>query len=178
MAEVVGAVASGISFGTLAAQITISISKIKTFWDNVKEVPEDITMLVEHIEHLGRVLAEIEEDQRRNPFTTQIIGPDSTSKCLEYCRKGFKRLEELVDDLNADIQASNGLKRKFACVKLVLKKDKIKKYKSNFEKCNDVIDTVTSELPKVGAVISSMDILKIVDTVERNIQKARGKSLH
>lgn len=47
MAEVLGVLASGISVGTLAAQIVNSVTKLKSYWDEIKEAPEDIKLLIE-----------------------------------------------------------------------------------------------------------------------------------
>ena len=42
MAELVGVVASGISIATLAAQIASSIVKLKSYWNELQDAPEDI----------------------------------------------------------------------------------------------------------------------------------------
>ena len=62
MAERVGVIASGISIAALAAQIANSVTKLKSYWDEVKEAPEDIQTLVEEIEALQLLLLDIIED--------------------------------------------------------------------------------------------------------------------
>jgi len=130
MAEVLGVLASGISVGTLAAQIVNSVTKLKSYWDEIKEAPEDIKLLIEEIEDLQLLLTEMEEDQRGNPMSSMILDSSSASKCLSLCKRGADTLKLLVEDLGADIEAPARLKRKWASAKVVLKKDKIEKYKS------------------------------------------------
>lgn len=134
MAEVVGLVASGISIATLAAQITSSVVKLKSYWDQVKEAPEDLTFLIEEIEDLSLLLSDIEDDQRRNPISAVLLERSSVSRCLEHCKRAASRLSELADDLGADLEAPNKLKNKWGSAKVLLKKDKIEKYRSRLER--------------------------------------------
>lgn len=83
---------------------------------------------------LSHLLADIEEEQEQNPVSSLILDDSSTSKCLRYCKQGADRLEELTDTLNADLEASSSLRRKWASTKVVLKKDKIDRYKAKLER--------------------------------------------
>lgn len=60
MAEAVGLLASGVSIGTLAAQIIGSIVKLKSYWSRIQNVPEDVRDMLEEIENLCYLLADIE----------------------------------------------------------------------------------------------------------------------
>ena len=110
MAEVLGAVASGISIGTLAAQVVNSVTKLKSYWDEIKEAPEDIQLLMEQIEDLQFILTEMEEDQHRNPMSGTILNSATIARCLNRCKKGADALEDLADDLSADIDSPNRIK--------------------------------------------------------------------
>lgn len=135
MAEViVGVVASGISIGTLAAQITSSIIRLKSYWDQVQDAPDDMRDLIEELEDLNQLLVDIEEDQRQNPISNLILDPSSSSRCLQHCKQGATRLKELTDSLSEDIEGNSKLKRKWASVKLVLKKDKIDRYRMKLQR--------------------------------------------
>ena len=133
MAEALGAVASGISIATLAIQITSSVIKLKSCWDKIQDVPEEIKLLIDEIDCLRLVLSDIEEDQRRNPISHLLIDNSSASKCLEHCRRGPDRLKDLVDELGTDVYNPNRLMKKWAATKVVLKKEKIEKYKSHLK---------------------------------------------
>jgi len=140
MAEVVvGVIASGISIGTLAAQITSSIIKLKSYWDQVQDAPEDMRDLMGELENLNQLLIEIEEDQRQNPMSNLILDPSSSSRCLQHCKQGATRLKELTDSLSEDLEGKSKIKRKWASVKLVLKKDKIDRYRMKLQRVISVL---------------------------------------
>jgi hypothetical protein len=134
MAEVIGVLASGISIGTLAAQIASSITTLKSYWDEVKEVPEVVSNLLEDIEDLHSILGDIKDDRIRNPISSLLLDGTSPAKCLTHCRKAATRLSELVDELGADIDASNQFKRKKAAIKVVLTKKKLARYMKKLER--------------------------------------------
>lgn len=134
MAEVVGVVASGVTIGALATGITSSIIKLKSYWDQGQDAPADVHDLIEELEDLSYLLADIEDDQRQNPVSSLILDSTSTSRCLQHCKQGADRLKELTDSLCADLDASNKIKRKWASAKVVLEKNQIDRYKSKLER--------------------------------------------
>lgn len=136
MAEVIiGVVASGITIGALAAQITSSTIKLKSYWSQVQNAPEEMQDLIEDVELLSHILAEIEDDQRRNPISNLILDTTSTSRCLSYCKEGADQLIVLIDELNRDLDASTGkLRKKWASAKVVFQKEKIERYRARLER--------------------------------------------
>lgn len=134
MAEVIGVVASGLTIGSLAAGITSSIVKLKSYWDQVQNAPEDVRDLIEELEDLSYLLADIADDQQSNPMSSLIFDSTSASRCLQHCKRGADRLVELTDNLSTDLDASNGLRRKWASAKVMLKKDQVDRYKAKLER--------------------------------------------
>lgn len=133
MAEIVGLLASGISITTLAVQIANSLAKLKSFWNDIIEAPEDITLLIEELDGLYGLLADIDKHQHLNPISSTVLNGTSISRCQENCRRAATQLKELTDDLSADINTQHKLKKRWASAKVVFKKDKIKKYKSRLK---------------------------------------------
>ena len=134
MAEVLGVVASGISIGALAAQVATSLTKLKSYWDQIQEAPEDIASLIEEIEVLQLLLADVEDDQRRNPVSSLLLNGATASRCLDHCKRAADQLSGLTEEVGSDIQSSGKLRRKWASTKVVLKKDKLDKYRSKLER--------------------------------------------
>lgn len=134
MAEVVGVVASSIAIGTLAAQITSSIVKLKSYWDQVQGAPEDVRDLIEELDILANLLTDMEDDQRQNPVSSLILDSTSKSRCLQHCKRGADQLKELTESLSVDLDSSTRLKRKWASAKVVLKKDKVDRYRLKLER--------------------------------------------
>ena len=135
MAEaLLGVVSGGISVVTVAAQISSTIIKLKSLYDELREAPEDIGLLIEEVESLGLLLADIREDQNHNFMPSETFDTGSASRCLEHCIRGANHLKTLVADLGVEIAASDGLKKKWVCARVVLSKNKIEKYKLRLER--------------------------------------------
>ena len=134
MAEAIGVVASGIAIGTLAAQITSSIVKLKSYWDDVQDAPQDIQDLLEEVDILRHLLNVIADDQRQNSASSLILDSTSISSCLLLCKKEVDQLQELTDSLGTHLDAKGSLRRKWASMKVVMKKDKVEKYKTKLER--------------------------------------------
>jgi len=134
MEEAIGILASGISIGTLAAQMASSIATLRSYWGEVKEVPEIVSNSLEDIEDLHSILGDIEGDRIRNPISSLLLDSTSPAKCLTHCRRAVTRLSELVDDLGADIDASNRFKKNKTAIKVVLTKKKLARYMCKLER--------------------------------------------
>ena len=128
MAELVGVVASGVGIGALAASITKSVIKIKSFWDDMRDVPDDIGDLMEQIEGLQYLLSHIEDGQSRNPYPSFLLDRSSMARCLSICKRTADQLKTIADDLSVDIHTNKKIHKKWASAKVVLKKDKLEKY--------------------------------------------------
>jgi len=133
MAEVLGAIASGVTMGALAGQIATSVLKLKSYLDEIKDAPENIRTLVDEIEDLQILLADIEYDEERNPYSEMLVQNNSASRCLKHCRRGVEKLARIVDDMDVDFERLGYMKRKLAGVKHVWKRDKVDKYRAELE---------------------------------------------
>ena len=133
MAEIVGTVASGISIGTLVLGVTSSIVKLKSYLDQVHDAPNDIKDLIEELEDLGFILADMEDQQR---YTTSCVILDSTSisRSLQQCKRGLDHLKDTTVALSADLDASSRLRRKWGSAKVVLKKAQLDRYRVKLER--------------------------------------------
>ncbi|KAI9735408.1 MAG: hypothetical protein M1818_006414 [Claussenomyces sp. TS43310] len=99
MAEVIGLVASGISIGTLVAQIGSSILKLRNYWSEVGNAPETISSMLEEIEVLHSISANIEDDQARNLTSAPVLDSALAKRCLTQCQKAADRLEDSLHQL-------------------------------------------------------------------------------
>jgi hypothetical protein len=118
MAEL-GIVASGMGIASLALQVGDCIVRLKGFWDAVKDAPEEIKHLIEEIETLSIVLSDFETSEQLE----LNLGRESTSRCLQLCKKAIGVLDSVVKELGAEIKR----RKRVGSVKAVLKKDVIDK---------------------------------------------------
>jgi len=63
MAEALGVVASGIAVTQLATQVASSVIKLKNCWEQIKNVPTEISYLLREIDSLKLILCHIQDDQ-------------------------------------------------------------------------------------------------------------------
>lgn len=134
MAELLGTVASGISVAALAIQIGKSLIKLKCFWNTIKEVPEDIALLIEEIEDFNQLLLEIEESYDQAKLFNIALDSISSERCLLLCRKSSLKLKTLVDTLVLDVEKQRGLQKKLKFARIALQKDKVEKYRRQLER--------------------------------------------
>jgi hypothetical protein len=133
MAEVIGIVASGIAIGQATTAITSSLLKLKSLWNEFRDVPDDLLHLVHELEIVYLVLAESDPQG-----TSETCTPSSRSLELAWqlTNDGAKELRSLVDDLQAELKKQNQRwKGKFMAAKVVLKRDQIKRLKSRLKTC-------------------------------------------
>ena len=60
MAEAIGLVAGGINIATLAGQALKSAVKIKEYWNQIHDAPEEVQDLLDELDLLCRLLADME----------------------------------------------------------------------------------------------------------------------
>ena len=132
MAEIIGIVASGIAIGQATAALTSSLLKLKSLWNEFRDVPEDLLHLVHELEIVYLVLAESDPQG-----TSETCTPSSRSLELAWqlTNDGAKELKCLVDDLEAELKQNQRWKGKFMAAKVVLKRDQIKRLKSRLKTC-------------------------------------------
>ena len=130
MAEVLGAVASGIAVGQLAGQVASSIIKLKHYWDQVKDASEEIRHLMLEIDSLNLILGHIGDDVSvSNPYFDKLCVEQS----LKLCREGAVELNILVTELAEKVDGKRGMKKKWGGAKVVLRKEDIKKLKKRMK---------------------------------------------
>lgn len=139
MAEVLGLVASGISVGTLAAQITSSVVKLKSYWDQVHDAPEEVSFLIEQTEALNCVLVAVENDLLRDSVSRCVLDSTSFRNCCRHCQKAAERLKALVDSISTDLEASSVLKRKRGLLRMVSKQDKIVNHEKHLHSAMSIL---------------------------------------
>jgi hypothetical protein len=128
MAEVLGVIASSASIGALAEQIALSVVKLKTYLDEVREVPEDIKILIDEIENLYLLLSDIEDDRSCNLSSAMLVENNSALRCLDHCKRGVERLQRVVDEMAVNFEDLKPIKRKLISAKIIWKRDRVEKY--------------------------------------------------
>lgn len=126
MAESLGVAAGGIAVTQLATQVASGVIKLKNYWEQVKNVPAEMSYLVREIESLNLILCHIQDDQASQCEPASVGNCIHLRQSLELCQQGSAELGTLVNELAAKIEGKLGLKRKLASAKVVLKNEEVK----------------------------------------------------
>lgn len=130
MAEVVGAVASGLAVAEVGLKVGGTVWKLKQLWQQVHNVPETIQDLMKQIEIMDPVLCD-HENRFGLPSAGQLqqLPTHNSPQAIlsaENCRKALDNLRSLVEDLDEAIESQKRTRRTVARMRVVLKKDTIK----------------------------------------------------
>ena len=130
MAEII---ASGITIGTLTAQITSSAIKLRSYWDQFQDAPQDIQDLVEEHDILQDLLSEMEDQQQRSTLPDIVWNQTTSNRCLELCRRNAAELKMITDQLGPNSKCNSRFKKGRAAAKTMLRKEKIDRCKAKIE---------------------------------------------
>ncbi|KAI2469516.1 hypothetical protein F4781DRAFT_213381 [Annulohypoxylon bovei var. microspora] len=133
MAEALAVAASGIAIAQISAQVGGAVFKLKQLWEEVKDVPDDIADLMEQIDCLSPVLWEAENNFNQGDLPPLVWDRLASTSNTLYCRKALQSLTAMVDELNHHINSARKGRRKIAAVKVLLKKDSLKKMEKRLE---------------------------------------------
>jgi len=119
MAELLGAVASGVGIASFVIQAASSIKKAKHFIDLMKDAPNELRYFMEGIEQLNKILDFIDQQSRQISIPSDqgaiVLG------AFNDCRKAALDLSSLAKDLESAISAHSTKGRaKFAFKKQAL----------------------------------------------------------
>lgn len=130
MAELVGVIASAVTFATVVGQLATTITTLKAYWDQVNDAPEDLKWYIREIEIFSFVLADIKADIAQDSTASSLLSNKSVVKSCQLCSEATKELDTLLKDLERDINSSSRFQRSYAAVKIMMKRKNVEKYRS------------------------------------------------
>lgn len=138
MAEILGAVASGLAVAEVGLKAGGTVWKLKKLWQEVHDVPTTIQDLMRQIEIMDPILSDHETalGNQSIALLTQIpshSGAPATQSAA-YCRDALNDLQGLVEDLDVAIKSGKRGRRAVARMRVMLKKDIIKGFEDRLER--------------------------------------------
>ncbi|KAK8040187.1 hypothetical protein PG993_008598 [Apiospora rasikravindrae] len=133
MAEILGAVASGVALVEVATKAAGTVLKLQQLWREVKNVPETIANLMMHIECLDPAIWEAETHFSHASLSPHLWNDTAARKSTQCCRLALQRLSDLVRDLNAHIDSAKRRHKGIAFVKVMLRKDELRALERRLE---------------------------------------------
>lgn len=136
MAEILGAVASGISLAHLAAKIVSTGFKIAEVLKQVHGVPEEISYRLQQLEILAISLAGLE--------TTGMLGFPAWAlgSCKSQCEDCLQELRAFLEGFERRVQDAKGLKKRAVITRFLLKEDGLLRLERRLSAAMDVLSQV------------------------------------
>jgi hypothetical protein len=132
MAEL-GVISGSLGIVSLALQVADSVTRLKTFLNNVKDAPDEIKYTIKQIEALDLVLSSFDIDEADRDIS------EAASIAMRTCKifliQAAASLETIVKELETEI----GKRKKIGSFKAVLKQNMIDRLR---QKLRDAQDTL------------------------------------
>lgn len=143
MAEILGAVASGLAVAKVGLKVGGTVWKLKKLWQEVHEVPAAIRDLMRQIEMMEPILSAHETSlsiqDTALPARFSACNGAPTTQSAAHCREALDDLQRLVEDLDFAVDSEKRRTRTFARMKVVLKKHTIKGFQDRLERATRLL---------------------------------------
>ncbi|KAH0382048.1 hypothetical protein KCU92_g6651, partial [Aureobasidium melanogenum] len=127
MAEVFGAVASGIGIAGVAAQAVDGIRKLQAFCNDIRNAPDEVKYLTTELEILLGTIASIEAQIQRN---STMCGNMDPTPALRFVDQSVRSLNAVIEKLNGEIAQ----KRMMGSMKMAWKKKVLESHLMKIER--------------------------------------------
>ncbi|XDG07273.1 hypothetical protein ABKA04_006888 [Annulohypoxylon sp. FPYF3050] len=176
MAEVLGVIASGIAIAQVAGTAAGAVVKLKKLWDEVKNVPERISDLMEQIDCLDPILWEAEQQVLQNRLPPQLWDDTVAIRSTKYCRKALQKLTHVAKDLASQIDSKRRVERGISRTKVLLKKDRLRDLEQRLESAVRMLQLAQQgylvSLVKCQPDIIAYKVMSRLEAIQRPISLA------
>lgn len=125
MAEVLGAVASGLQIAALAGKIITIGFKVRILYHEMQGASAEVAASLDEI----NILAQILEELGKSPMAAHIV----LLKARSHCEKCLQELEATLHILERKVQTSRGFLSKFLHLNVIIHKDAVTKMERRLE---------------------------------------------
>ena len=110
-------------------RVATLIYQTHQLWQEIREVPDGIRDLVDHLKALEPIFADIEDQFSQDEASTPF------KNCLDLSRKAHDSLGALVADMRTQLQAKKSVRRKDAAGKILLNKTVLARLEQSLARC-------------------------------------------
>ncbi|PTB65979.1 hypothetical protein BBK36DRAFT_1203298 [Trichoderma citrinoviride] len=114
-------------------RVATLIYQTHQLWQEIREVPDGIRDLVDHLKALEPIFADIEDQFSQDEASTPF------KNCLDLSRKAHDSLGALVADMRTQLQAKKSVRRKYAAVKILLNKTVLARLEQSLSRLYELI---------------------------------------
>jgi hypothetical protein len=128
MAEALGVAASGIAVAQVAMVVGKSVIALRYLWKDVKDVPQNISNLMQQIEVFDPLLGAMEQNSSALGSVLDYEG--MMGPAMGFAHKARDKFVSLVEELSCDINMVRKRKKMIARIKVVLGQSQLAKYEA------------------------------------------------
>ncbi|KAF6792057.1 hypothetical protein CSOJ01_14206 [Colletotrichum sojae] len=156
MAEVLGAVASGLSIAELALKTVHAGFKFAELWRGVREFPADIQRRLRELEILAMQLRDLESGQASSPPSSALY------MARVQCHTCLTDLQKVLDDIQSRIQQRKGIKRSATVASMMLKGDVLARVDGRLASSLETLHSLKSLIEEFGLLRQQVsDIIQL-----------------
>lgn len=116
---------------SLGVQLAAVVRQANDFLRSVHNAPDELVRLIEVLDQLDAMLEHVRSLTDQQALTPSLPGAIiSVASALQNCEKRIKKLENLVNRLKGSVEGQRRVKRVWAAVKAVYKKEEIMELRS------------------------------------------------
>ena len=128
---------------SLGFQITQSLHKAKMFLKDIKDAPEELQRILNTLELLDQVLNDVTTVlERQRDMKSSYGSVPHISSSLQACKLSVENLEAFLRPLHMMPNCSGGFRKAKTVVRLVLKKEEIKRLNTRIYEHFWILQTV------------------------------------
>lgn len=128
MAEALGVAASGIAVAQVAMVVGKSVIALRYLWNDVKDVPQNISNLMQQIEVFDSLFGTMEQNSSGLGSVLDYEG--KMGPAMAFAHTARDQFTSLVEELSCDINAIRKRKKMIARIKVVLGQSQLAKYEA------------------------------------------------
>ncbi|KAK5992867.1 hypothetical protein PT974_06289 [Cladobotryum mycophilum] len=164
---------SSLDFIQTVPRVATLIYQTHQLWQEFQDIPDSIAGLVDHLKALEPMFCEIETQFSQNNASPAF------KNSLELSKRAHNSLETLVKDLKTQLNDKKALKRKYAAVKVLLRKSVLERLEQSLSRCLTLLQIAIQSYQM--AVLIRLNPENIVRTVmsdyRMQVQQPMGPQL-
>ncbi|KAH8179455.1 hypothetical protein LIA77_00974 [Sarocladium implicatum] len=128
----------------MTAKVATLVFKTKQLWDEIKDVPADISDLLRELQLTGRLFDALRLQLERYSSSDMIWDERIMLDCLDSALTAQCSMDSLVVDLQKQLDSSRKGRRHLTAAKIVMRKDTLQKYKDRLYGSTRLLQCVAS----------------------------------
>ena len=138
--EPISSTASIASVACLSLQLYDGVTKLREFWQSIKEAPNDIDHMCAEVDLLIKWLTIIANDHQRHLSSGNLASDTAVIETLEFCLRIVVRIRDGSHEMKEDIARNRKCcSRRWASIKAVLRKDRTEAMLQDLEKLRSLM---------------------------------------